>query len=68
MRAYNAKYKQFEILTTFNGVISCKKNKADESWINISSALDFEINGIKFFEFKDEYEKTYDEKFHELLF
>lgn len=68
VRHYNAKYKHFEIVTTFNGKISCKKTREDEKWINISSAQDFVINGIKYHEHKDEYEKEFNEKFDELLF
>ena len=62
IRQYNEKYKKFEIVATFNGQISCKERREDERWINISSSQDFEINGINFFEFKDEYEKNFDEK------
>lgn len=67
LRAYNQKYKQFEIVTTFNGKISCKKSRDDPEWINITSTQDFEINDIDYDDFIDEYFAEYREKLNELL-
>ena len=57
---YNSKNKLFDIVTTFDGMISLKKKMDDEKWINITSSLDFDDLGIP----RDEYE----EEFNELLF
>ena len=68
VRSYNEKYKTFEIVTTFNGLISCKKRRDDDNWLNISSSQNIEINSINYDEYKDEYEKKFREKIDELLF
>ena len=59
IRDYNRQNKLFAIVTTHNGMISCKKNVDDDKWINITSALDFEINGIP----REEFEEEFDELF-----
>ena len=60
IKDYNRDYNLFEIVTTHNGLISCKKKKDDPNWINISSSQDFIEHGIP--------RQAFEDKFDELLF
>ena len=60
IRDYNREHKLFEIVTTHNGLISCKKKIDDLEWINISSSLDFHDLGIP--------REKYENEFRELFF
>ena len=60
IRDYNREHKLFEIVTTHNGLISCKKKIDDPEWINISSSLDFHDLCIP--------REKYENEFRELFF
>lgn len=60
IKDYNRDYKLFEIVTTHNGLISCKKKKDDPNWINIASSQDFVERGIP--------RQAFEDIFDELLF
>ena len=59
VKDYNTKHKLFDIVTTYNGLISCKKHIDDKVWINIASSQDFIENGIPYDEFKDEFDELF---------
>ena len=55
IRDYNRDHRIFDIVSTHNGLISCKKDKDDKEWIYIASSLDFIEHGIPYDDFKDEF-------------
>ena len=57
VREHNKKHNLFEIVTTYNGIVSCKINKGDKEWINITSSQDFIMNGIPLEDFKDQFDE-----------
>ena len=60
IKDYNRDHKLFDIVTTHNGLISCKKKVDDPNWINIASSQDFIEHGIP--------RQAFEDQFDELLF
>ena len=57
LRDYNNTKNVFDVVTTFDGMISIKRKLDDEKWVNVTSSLDFHDLGIP----REEYEEEFDE-------